>query len=508
MARLQDTTTLVPIPRTLVDDVVRALLGGIEALPCEDGVIDIDPEFVGDVRLLEGEHLTTGAKYRFTPPAQPAETEKPAEPFELDLELLAWDRARTGAMSVEVGTTLAGHAFTTRVDLQMQRPGGDRLQSISLTGGYQGPGPLRFLQRATWQGEVRLDDWWATFTPKSPPVSVRVRHRWALASFALKRGKDKKGQWTVENTLRLGGRGIARPFAGFGLLLYRRRLRRHFNESTATAAASWNHAVPDMVKRGVRERVTLDTEAALKSISRSWAEQYVAALHRQFEELPIVDGHLGDPSSEIRLVEGEHARPGARYELRDAANEKRDFSVYATLVAWDAAGPNRIEFSSPDGAQSGWAELDSAQKPTLFRAAFTSRAEDDSELKLSAEVDLERWWTSVTGTGVEGRPPIRATAEHALYEAVITASPSKPEDEQWPTKVSVTVEGRGWARPLFAAFALVAADSMRGSLETIVAPMAGSWNTTVSTSPDPAAAAASTLRNLRFTPEDEEQPES
>lgn len=56
--------------------------------------------------------------------------------------------------------------------------------------------------------------------------------------------------------------------------------------------------------------------------------------------------------------------------------------------AGDAAGPNRVEFNSPDEVQTGWVELDGARKPHVVRGALAGALDGITQLTCTAEADL------------------------------------------------------------------------------------------------------------------------
>ena len=172
------------------------------------------------------------------------------------------------------------------------------------------------------------------------------------------------------------------------------------------APTAWNAAVPGMAERGLQDPVILRHQLEVEPVSREWAEKYVAALHRRVGELRFDDGRLADASADVRLLEGEHIRPGARYrvvpenyvsrppELTEEEWERfgprHRKPLEASVAAWNSDGPSRIELSVPEDGQTGWAELDSAQKPALVRAAYTGGLGAFSRLNATGEGDLER----------------------------------------------------------------------------------------------------------------------
>ncbi len=503
MARFQDVLTLTPVPRSLLDDVVNALLDALEGLPLDNGKFTTGVDSFGDVRLVEGDPLTAGAR------DQVVSEETKDEGLNLELKVVSWNR--TGESQIEVRAASEGHVVNTRLKLRMA---GRRLHALHAEGDYQGPGPLRRLQRATWKAEASFEDWWANQGSRNaPPISLRVIHPLAHASFLVGRGKDKDRHWRANGTLRLRGRWIARPPAGVVLLFMRSRIRRMLRAGFVRAETAWNAAVPGMAKRGLQDPVILRHQLEVEPVSREWAEKYAAALHRRVGELRFDDGRLADASADVRLLEGEHIRPGARYrvvpenyvsrppELTEEEWERfgprHRKPLEASVAAWNSDGPSRIELSVPEDGRTGWAELDSAQKPALVRAAFTGGTGVFSRLNATGEGDFERWWAGVGGSG-DGGPAFTATIKHPLGEGTVSIAGSPTKRNRWKVHVSVAAEGRDWARPLAAVAGLFSGNA----IESAINEAASDWNDTVSkaTKDDPDLAAKATLHELLNAP--------
>src|SRR5690606_25880571 len=94
MARFQDVLALTPVPRSLLDDVVNALLDALEGLPLDNGKLTTGVDSFRDVRLVEGDHLTAGARY------QVVSEETKDEGLNLELKVVSWNR--TGESQIEV----------------------------------------------------------------------------------------------------------------------------------------------------------------------------------------------------------------------------------------------------------------------------------------------------------------------------------------------------------------------------------------------------------------------
>ncbi|TDC98468.1 hypothetical protein [Actinomadura sp. 7K507] len=489
MSRFQSSVALAPVPRPLMDEVVRALLDALEELPfTDDGHLEIGAE-IGDVRLVEGKHLTAGARYRIVPP------DMESDEADIEVKVVSWKRA--GESRIELTSDVDGHVLHARLELRMV---GQRAHTLRAAGSYQGPGPgpLRKLQRANWEAEVRFEEWWSVLGQRTSPISLRVKHPLAIASFLIDRGKDKDERWAVEGRLRSRGRWIARPVAAIALLAVRSRVRRALSDGFGKAEAAWNGFMPDLVERGLQERVTLRHQVEVKPVSREWAEEYVTALHQAVEGLRFEKGRLTDTSADVRLIEGEHIEAGSRYRFfHEAENEdeREPESLDVSVAAWDLAGPSRVEFSGTGQGPTGWAEIDSAQKPAVVRGAVTMSIEEFTQLGLEGEANLERWWADVGGSGGDV-PALTATIDHRLGEGSISIAGSPAEGDRWKVDVTVAVEGRDWARPLIAVAALVGFAAIDDSFKDLVNETAENWDGAIpgAVESEPRRAAEATLR--------------
>ncbi|MFE9105176.1 hypothetical protein [Actinomadura geliboluensis] len=476
MARFRRDAALVPFPRELLDQVVRALLDAAEQAPMSEGGFAFGDEVIDDVRLVEGRHLAPGARYRGE-----------MDDLAVDVHVPAWNRV--GESRIEAAVVSGGHSVNLRLDLRMSAR---RLHSVRVTGDYQGPKPFRGLRRARWEGELRAEEWWSLLGPKTSPVSVRVVHPFAFADLQITRRKDKRGQWTVRTRTRFGGRSLIRPFAAVGLLIARGRIRRALDEGFTGAVSAWNTEVPGMAKRGLQETLDFKHRVTLKAVSREWAEEYTAALHQGIEGLRFSKGRLAkkEPGAfGVRLLKGKHINPGARYRIAFVPEDEVE-PLDVHVAAWKLDGPNRIEFNSPDDAQAGWVEIDSARRPTAVRAGFTGTFEGYSHVTASAEADVERWW------GASPAPLLTGTAENPAGEAALTVDRVTANDGEWTVDVTATVKGRTWARHLVSVAGLLLGSALTKSFRESVDTYAEKWNTAAPETGAPEQAADSTLRAI------------
>ncbi|QKG23448.1 hypothetical protein ACTIVE_5091 [Actinomadura verrucosospora] len=476
MGRYRRDVEIAPFPRDLLDQVVGALLDAVEEAPITESGFEFGDEIIEDVRLVEGRHLAAGARYR-------------GEEGDLtvDVHVPVWNRA--GESRIEVTGVSGGHTVNVRLDLHMS---GERLQSVRITGDYQGPKPFRGLRRVRWEGNLRAEEWWAAPDAKTSPISLRVVHRFASAEMGIARRKDKHGRWSLRTTTRLAGRSLLWPIAAVWLAANRSRILRKLDEGLAQAASAWNAEVPRMAKRGLQERLEFEHRISLKAVSREWAETYVAELHQGTEGLVFDKRHLfKSPEStyDVQLLKGKHIRPGARYRITLAPktstskDERKPLDVH--VAAWELDGPNRIEFAREDEAQAGWVEIDSARRPTLVRAGFTDTSTSGIPVTAAAEADLQRWWS--TGSLLNG------TVEIPVGGATLAVERVADEDGQWTVAITAVVEGRAWARHLVAVAGVLSGPALKQSFRETADAFAEQWNIVVPSAGTAEDAADATL---------------
>jgi hypothetical protein len=456
MARFRRDAALVPFPRDLLDQAVRALLDAAEQAPVTKDGLRFGDEVIDDLRLVEGRHLAAGARYT-------GETDE----LSVDVRVLAWNRV--GESRIEAAIVSEGHTVNLRIGLRMAAR---RLDSVRVSGDYQGPKPFRGLRRARWEGELRVDEWWSGSREKAAPVSVRVVHPFAGAELRIARRKDKRGRWTVRTTARLTGRSLARPFAAVGLVIARAQIRRALDEGIADVVTAWNKEMPGIVKHGLRDRLDFEHRVTLKAVSREWVEEYAATLHQGIEALRFSRGRLDKrrPGAfSVRLLKGKHIGPGARYRVAFVPEDEIE-PLDVHVAAWDRDGANRVEFGTPDGGQAAWIETDGARKPTAVRAGFAGAFEGYSQVTAAAEAGLGRWWGGTPAPLLTGR------AENPAGEAALTVTRVADGDGEWTVDVTATVEGRGWGRHLVPVAGLLLGPALRSSFAQSADAYAEKWN--------------------------------
>lgn len=277
----------------------------------------------------------------------------------------------------------------------------------------------------------------------------------------------------------------------------------------------------------------------VRAIPRDCVEAIVASLHDCFERLPVDDkGRLlipadapGESSADaagpehdpalvyeaaVRHTRGEHLAPGARYLLTGGQNVTE-----ATLIAWDRSAETRIsvrsgtevaetpqdvagshavpapppadspadrhgqpvdESSEPDLSRpytfTATVVLGSAQAPKLLTA--TGQYQGLGRWRCinrgwgSVRLDLDRWWQQEQAPA----PQFVAVASHPWAEARAALTLLARDEEYWTVRITISLRGRWWARPLVAAGMRVANRrlGLRDRYRDALAQFAEDWN--------------------------------
>lgn len=210
----------------------------------------------------------------------------------------------------------------------------------------------------------------------------------------------------------------------------------------------------------------------LESVPRRWFDQCVAMLHETVESLrPESDGLItedGRMVSAVRLVEGRHASPGARYALTDGSGN-------VVVTAWNprAATAGQVEIDD-DEMYIAW---DGTLQPGRLNALGVMAIKQYkrlSGLSWSGAADLDRWWA-----GGRGAAPITVSAKHMFAVARATISQRPTAEGRWEILVAVKLRGRSVFWPFVALGMLFAKDKAQKSIEEALATFAARWNAEV-----------------------------
>ncbi|SEM29933.1 hypothetical protein [Nonomuraea pusilla] len=272
-------------------------------------------------------------------------------------------------------------------------------------------------------------------------------------------------------------------------------------------------------------------EVVVEALPRRWFEECVDALYERAGRLELDgDGWIRDIErhADVALVEGEHLTAGARYQWHvDRVGEDGEpqdrggTTTEVVLRSWERHGPVSAEGETwlDDGGLATWtAHLHSPARAETVRAGGSYRGvERWQRLSWAARLDAGRWWTATEGRerlgrswpswakgrgrlgwswpswakgpgrlgrSANGRGRRRAEAftaalRHPLGEGVLRLSPAAAPDGRWRVVVTLTVRGRGWARPVAAAALPAARRRLEDAFGKAVRRAVQEWDETV-----------------------------
>ncbi|TDC26755.1 hypothetical protein E1265_03530 [Streptomyces sp. 8K308] len=275
MARLRHTLALTSVDRGRVESLIAVVHEALESLHAEDGtLVAEDGRTVRVARLVAGEHLSPGARYRGTG----ADARQPVEAggyrwSDGELTILGWDRARETALRHDLGREeqeLAdgGRTSAARVVTELRLASADRPQRVRLTVAgalTRADGRPRRWRTFTVRGELDLGRWWeaAGGAPGRPPLSIGIRYALLRADLQAVPRPTADGAWRLEVLTMARGRGLARPVVAVPLLATRRLLHRGLGQALERLAEDWRtRVVPELARDPEEFRRRLLAEAA------------------------------------------------------------------------------------------------------------------------------------------------------------------------------------------------------------------------------------------------------
>ncbi|TMR97922.1 hypothetical protein [Nonomuraea basaltis] len=246
MARFQCDVAIEALPRPWLEDFVHSLFDRAESLALDgDGWVE-DVEELADVTLVEGEHLTAGARYQRHNARLDADGEVQDEGgTTTELVITSWNRR--GEVSAEITTWLDDDEKITWT-VRLRSP--EKAEKASAGGTYQGHKRWR---RLTWAIRFDAGQWWKAaegraWGRRDEPAMAMLRHPLAEAVLRIRPKTAGDRNWRVGVTLTVRGRSWARPVVAIFLPFVRRRLRNEFRKVVADVAKQWNEQIP-----GIRE---------------------------------------------------------------------------------------------------------------------------------------------------------------------------------------------------------------------------------------------------------------
>ncbi|MEU3144667.1 hypothetical protein [Streptomyces sp. NPDC006999] len=202
----------------------------------------------------------------------------------------------------------------------------------------------------------------------------------------------------------------------------------------------------------------------------------------QGEEILLEDGQ---PVEDVRLVEGRHLRPGARYELSEAGATDQ---VALLVREWQRRSAIAVEqlLVSDDATVRMTLRLRTPDRPRLLEVEGRVRGPEGSGALRrgsgKARLDLVAWWAA-TGLAPGAPPAVRAPAtarlKHRLGKARLCLRPRRADGGRWQVDVALTVRGRWLLRPVAAVALMVAGRPVRRGFRSAVEQAADAWNRSI-----------------------------
>jgi hypothetical protein len=197
------------------------------------------------------------------------------------------------------------------------------------------------------------------------------------------------------------------------------------------------------------------------------------------EEIVLEDGR---PVVDVRLVEGRHLHPGARYELSEDGAADQQTVLVREWRRGDAIAVEQL-LASDDVTARTVLRLHSPDQPLLLEAEGQVRGPEGSGTLRrgsgEARLDLAAWWAAVQlPPGAPSAAPTPATVrlKHRLCEARLDLRPRRAGSGRWQVDVAVTVRGRWLVRPVVAVALMVAGRRVRRGFRSAVEGAADGWN--------------------------------
>ena len=188
---------------------------------------------------------------------------------------------------------------------------------------------------------------------------------------------------------------------------------------------------------------------------------------------------------DIRLTEGHHLRPGARYEPVAGDTEEQESTV---IRAWRRTEVLAVEqrVRSADFEVRTGLRVRSPERPRSLEAELRMRGPEGSgvlrRFSGRAALDLPGWWAAAAaapGTPEATRAPATARVKHWLGDARLRLRPRPAGPDQWSVEVTLVLRGRWLLRPVAAVALLLATVPLRRGFRSSVEQAATQWNETV-----------------------------
>lgn len=218
----------------------------------------------------------------------------------------------------------------------------------------------------------------------------------------------------------------------------------------------------------------LHHEVTLTAPSREWADAVLDAVVAEIEAARFDhERRLAEPdlaAADLRLTEGTHLMPGARYRVGADGSE-------ITVDEWRPG--ERIACAvadeRPDVSASTTVEvLPGARSRTATAAGIVQLTGPFPKLRClrwDGHVDLDRWWA--------GEPAVQACLEHRWAKATLTAQARQLRGDRWTVHCDARGRGRSWGRLVVAVALVIWHNALVREFRKALDEAARGWDETV-----------------------------
>jgi len=218
----------------------------------------------------------------------------------------------------------------------------------------------------------------------------------------------------------------------------------------------------------------LHHDVTMAAPSREWADQVLDAVVAEIEAARFDDTHhLDEPdlaAADIRLTDGTHLMPGARYRVgADGAEITVDECRPLERIAFTVADER------PDAVVSAAVEvLPGSRSRTATASGLVQLTGPFAKLRClrwDGHVDLDQWWA--------GEPAVKACLEHRWAKATLTAQAARSPGNRWTVHCEARGRGRSWGRLMVAVALLIWHGALVREFRKALDDAARGWDDTI-----------------------------
>jgi hypothetical protein len=246
--------------------------------------------------------------------------------------------------------------------------------------------------------------------------------------------------------------------------------------------------------------VSVSHTVVVEPVPYGWLVDALGAIRALVEESRAEGQRLvlpdGQAVPDVRLTQGRHLRPGAVYLVSDENGEREGKgegkgtgageTARITVGEWDRRRAVRLELAvaGDGGAVELDATLKSPDRPRLLEVDGRARTEGAppalSHLEGRARVRLDDWWTAADTGRTAPSAPASARLDHRWLRADVRATPRpRRDDDRWDVRVTVSLRGRSFLRPVAAVVLAVTGRWIRRTVARTLDDTAEHWNKAV-----------------------------